>query len=576
MVKILNQLLIIFLMLFAIKAFPQINQSNTGNVRTNSQSNLSNTNLNTQNFRINSDASDLLSQISGQNFQQQQQKAFPVDKAVNQDEYIVGPNDMFSLGIYGYLNQSIPLMVNLEGSVVIPTVGEVKVDGLSLRVAKERVVNAVKRRYYSSEVTFSLSMPRTFLISVSSMIQKKLEVSPLTRTSEIISLVFFDTLDITKTKYNLSNPKTEFDPELSLRNIEIYRKSGEVVNVDLYRYFSTNNDKFNPYLREGDLLKVPYGILSKNYVTVNGAVQLGGVYEYNNNDDLETIIGLGRGFDSDADKDSISVFRIDPITSKYQVFQLSFEKDRHFKINVYDRVFVKYKLNNIKNLSVVILGEVNRPGIYPITQKNTTLKEAIEMAGGFKPTAYLPLSLLIRKYDEEYTKKDTAEVFLNIRANDLIVKEQDRKNFDIDVLSRRFRMIVDFERLFVDNDMSQNVILENKDVIYVNDNKNVVYVYGQVQNEGYVPYKEGEDFEYYIEKAGGYSLAADKGDTRIIRFNSRGWFDANKTVVKSGDFVYVPKIVRSPLNENITLYATIIGSLVSIISTYLLIKNSTK
>ncbi len=569
---LVTTLVITFILVFNLKA--QINLPNTTQSNQSNQTSLTNqNNISNPSFKINADAPDLMSQFNSQNIQQ---KSFPVDKAVDPEKYIVGPNDMFNLGIYGYINQTIPLFVNLEGSILIPTVGEVAVNGLTLFEAKSKIVKAVKRRYYSSDVSLVLSMPRTFLISVSSTIQKKIEVTPLTRPSEILSLIFYDTLDVSKVKYRLNNQPNEFFSEISLRNIELIHRDGSSTNVDLYKYFSTNDDKYNPFFMEGDLLKVAYGQLTKNYITIQGAVQLAGLYEYNKNDDLESVISLGRGFDSDAELDSITVFRIDPLTLKYSSFNLSFENNRNFKINVYDRIFVKYKMNNLKNLNVTILGEVNRPGIYPITLKNTTLKEAIEMAGGFKTTAYLPLSLIVRKYDEEYTRRDTAEIFLNIRANDLIVKQQDRTNFDIDVLSRRHRIVVDFEKLFFDNDSSENIILENNDIIYINDNKNVVYVYGQVENEGYVPYKEGEGFEYYVKKAGGFTLAAEDSDTRIIRFNSRGWYSAEHTSVLSGDFIYVPKIVKTPFSESITLYATIIGALVSIISTYLLIKSTNK
>lgn len=560
------------LLLCTVIAHSQINQQGTMNQTMQSSTNLQ-SGMSGQPYKINADAPELMSQFSSQNLQQ---RTFPVDKAVNPDNYIVGPNDMFNLGIFGYLNQSIPLVVNLEGSLVIPTVGEIRVNGLSLTETKTKVIKAVKKRYYSSDISLTLSAPRVFLVSVLSSVQKKMEVTPLTRASDVVSLVFYDTLDVTNLKYKKTNETNEFIPEISLRNIEIMHKDGTKSFADLYRYFATNDDKFNPYLQEGDLLKIPFGQIIKNYVTVTGAVQLGGTYEYNVNDDLESVVSLGRGFEPDAEPDSITVYRIEPGASKYTSYYLSYSKDKNFKINVYDRVFVNFKTDNVKNLSVTVLGEINKPGIYPIAQKNTTLKEVIEMAGGLKSTAYLPLCILFRKYDDEYTRKDTAEIFLNLRANDLIVQTKDKENFDVDVLSRRNRVVVDFQKLFAENDMTQNVVLENKDVIYINDDKKIVYVFGQVSNEGYVPYKEGENFEYYIQKAGGYSLAAEESDTRVIRFNSRGWYKADKTEVRSGDFIYVPKVVKSTFGDNITLIATIVGSLVSILSTYLLIKSTSK
>ena len=562
--------LLLILFVFGNITFAQKDLTNT-NLNTNQQNLGSNNSLN-QNLKINADAPDLINQFSSPS--NSQLKTFPVDKTVNADKYIVGPNDLFNLSIFGYVNQAIPLVVNLEGSLVIPSIGEVKVDGLSLNEVKTKVIKAVKKRYYSSEISLNLTTPRSFIISISSLVQKKIEVTPLTRTSDIIGSIFYDTLNVPKKTYRINNGKEFFYTEISLRNMEIIRKDGSVKNVDLYQYFSTNDDKYNPYFLEGDLLKIPFGQLTKNYLTIEGAVQLSGVYEYNKDDNLKTIIGLARGFDTDAETDSISIFRINPISKKYDVINLSYKDNIDYKINAFDRIFVKYKSNYTKNLSVTVLGEIERPGVYPITFKNTTIKDVIEMSGGFKSTAYLPLSIVFRRNDEEYTKKDTLEIFINMRGNDLIINEKDKLNFERDILSRRNRVIVDFEKLFKGNDQSQNIILEDKDVIYINDNKKVVYVYGQVNNEGYVPLKDGADYEYYIDKAGGYSLAADKGDTRVIKFNSRGWYKVDQTEIMSGDFIYVPKKTPAEFSQTFTLIATTIGIVTSIITTYLLIKQN--
>ena len=79
---------------------------------------------------------------------------------------------------------------------------------------------------------------------------------------------------------------------------------------------------------------------------------------------------------------------------------------------MHDRVFVKNKSDHVKAISVTVLGEVNMPGVYPIAYKKTTLKEVIEYAGGMKPSAYLPLCIVFRFVDEEYTKKDINSFFI--------------------------------------------------------------------------------------------------------------------------------------------------------------------
>ncbi|HRE41961.1 MAG TPA: SLBB domain-containing protein [Ignavibacteria bacterium] len=526
----------------------------------------------TGNFKINADAPELFGSISDGNVHS---NTVPLEGAINPNNYIIGPNDLFTLGLYGFINQQVPLYVSPEGSVIIPTVGEVKVNGLTLAEAKSRVVAAVKKRYYSSDVSFTLTMPRTFLVKVTGLTQGTFEVMPTMRASEILKRLYFDSTNVSRVSYDkMSEFREQLLTQMSMRNIELQRKDGSVKRVDIYKFFQTNNDDYNPFFLEGDLLKVPNTLLQKNYVTIDGAVQLAGTYEYAVGDDLETLIGLGRGFDMNAEPDSIILYRPEPTGKNFDLINLDYDNDKNFQIKNYDRVFVKYKTDYQKKVTVLVLGEVQRPGYYPITFKNTRVKDAVEMAGGITENAYLPLSIVFRNYDKEYALNDTADIRLNQRANDLIISEKDRDNFWNDILSRRGRLVIDFERLYKNNDENQNFVLEDGDIIYINDDKKIVYVYGSVQNEGYVAYKKGADAQYYIDMAGGFAPGADDGNTRVIKFNSRGWYKPDETEVQTGDFVYVPKEAKDEFKDTITLIAQISGVLLGIVTTFILIRNN--
>lgn len=525
-------------------------------------------------FKINSDFSDILSSVQ----YTPANPTVPIEGAINPSTYYVGPNDMFQLGIFGFINQQIPIVVNPEGTVVIPTVGEVDLNGLNLLEAKKRVIEKVKKRYVSSEISFNLTTPRTFLVSITGLVQGKFQATPLTRASEMLRYIVFDTLNISRTYYEkMANQRVEntlLRTEISARNIELIRKDGTVQKVDMYKYYMTNDDKYNPYLLEGDLLKVPNTLLEKYYVSIFGAVQLGGAYEFSEGDDLETLIGLGRGLDFYAEPDSILLYRPSEDKTKYDVYVLSYPKDKEFKIKVYDRAFVKYKQDYQRMATVLVLGEVNMPGYYPIAYKNTRIKEAIEMAGGLKSTSYLPLSILFRNWDAEYVSRDTLDLYLNERANDLLITSNDIRNFQVDLKAKRNRVNIDFVKLLEKNDESQNIILEDKDIIYINDDKNIVYVYGQINKEGFIRYKKGADVEYYIEKAGGYTLGADKGSTRIIKFSSRAYYKPGETEIESGDFIYVAKSAPRTFSEIITVAAQISGIILGVLTTYLLFRNN--
>lgn len=523
--------------------------------------------------RINTDAPQLFGSISDGNVQG---NLVPLEGTIDASKYIVGPNDLFTLGLYGFINQQVPLYVSPEGTVVIPTVGEVKVADITLAEARSRVVAAVKKRYYSSDVSFTLTMPRTFIVKVTGLTQGSFQATSTMRTSDIIKKVFYDTTNVSRYIYHADNTREQFVTQPSLRNIELIRKNGSKLSVDIYKYFMTNDDRYNPTLLDGDMIKVPNVLLQKNYITVTGAVQLQGTYEYAPGDNLETLIGLGRGFDLHAQPDSIMLYRPYGESQGFEVFNLSYDRDKNFEIKPYDRAFVKFKSDHQKKVTVLVLGEVQRPGYYPITFKNTRIKDVVEMAGGFTENAYLPLSILFRDYDVGYTDVDTAQILVNQRANDLIISDRDRDNFWSDFMSRRNRVIVDYEKLFQENDQSQNVILEDKDIIYINDDKKIVYVYGSVNAEGYIPYKPGADVSYYIERAGGYGLAADKSNTRIIKYNSRGWYRPGDIDVKSGDFIYVPRETKTEFRDWVSIVAQISGVIVGIISAILIYINVTK
>ncbi len=526
--------------------------------------------------RISTDLPNLFNQLSAPQILQPGQ---PVEEVVNVDKYIVGPNDFFLLGIYGYLNTQLQLYVNPEGSITIPSVGEIQVAGKTLSQAKADVVKAVKKRYYNCDVSFTLANPRTFLVSMTGLVQGKFHATPLTRASELLRYVVFDTLNISRTYFEKqakeSRESNLLRTQMSMRNVTLKRKDGSELKVDLYKYYMTNNDEYNPYLLEGDLMIVPYTLLEKNYVSVYGAVQLGGIYEYCPGDDLETVIGLARGLDTYAEPDSVLLYRPYQYKPGFEFVNLSYSKDKHYPIKLFDRVFVKYKTDYYKMATVLILGEVQRPGYYPISYKNSRLRDVIDMAGGTRETAYLPLCILFRHWDAEYFNvQDSIDLIVNTRANDLLISPVDRINYNIDLKSRRNRVIVDFDKLLTKNDESQNVILEDKDIIYINDNKNAVYVFGQVNNEGFITFKSGADFEYYIKKAGGYTLGADEGNARIIKFHSRGWYEPDQIKIEPGDFLYVPKLDKKPFAEKIVTISQIAGVILAIVSTILLFRNT--
>lgn len=493
-----------------------------------------------------------------------------LEGAVDADKYTVGPNDIFSLGVWGIVNQPLPIAVSPEGSVIIPSVGEVNVNGLTLREAKSKVIAAVKKRYISAEISLTLVSPRRFLVNVTGVGQGTYPVSAIMRASTIISFIFADSVSLIK-----SGTQPSERGSFSFRNILLKRKNGEIKRIDLYKYFATMDEKYNPFLREGDVIQLQKYDWEGRFLGVQGAVQYPGVFEYMEGDDLETAIQLTRGMTSVADMDSIMISRMNTSGTKMEKMIVSYNENKNMKLEANDRVYVYPYADPRRDFRVLVLGEVIRPGNYPITLNTTKLSDVIRDAGGLQPTAYLPVSEVYRKLDTFFinTRRDSLENIYTMRLNDVVSNKDEKETFEQDLKYRLGRVNVDFEKLY-SGDGSQDIILKNGDIVYIGDNRKQVYVYGQVNKPGFVPYKEGADYEYYINAAGGFGERADESEVRVIKFKTREWLEPDEAKIQSNDFIYVPKVIKRDFAYDMDLISKVASVIVSVITLTLLVIQS--
>ena len=106
----------------------------------------------------------------------------------------------------------------------------------------------------------------------------------------------------------------------------------------------------------------------------------------------------------------------------------------------------------------------------------------------------------------------------------------------------RGRAAVDFERLYLEDDETQNLLLEGGDVVFIPTARHTISISGQLRKPGLVDFEEGRRVNYYLEKAGGYSYGANKGGARLIRARS-GMRERLKgdLIVEAGDEIWVPE-----------------------------------
>ena len=82
----------------------------------------------------------------------------------------------------------------------------------------------------------------------------------------------------------------------------------------------------------------------------------------------------------------------------------------------------------------------------------------------------------------------------------------------------KFRLPLDFEKLFQRGDLTQNIAIEPNDYIFfASSSANEVYVLGEVNNPGFMPYLPSASVLTAITARGGFTLKAFRGRVLVVR-----------------------------------------------------------
>jgi protein involved in polysaccharide export with SLBB domain len=141
----------------------------------------------------------------------------------------------------------------------------------------------------------------------------------------------------------------------------------------------------------------------------------------------------------------------------------------------------------IRSKKYIVLGAVVNKGVFTFDRPLTVI-EAIARAGGLETGVF------------EQATVETADL-----SHSFLVRQGQR-------------VPIDFEKLFQQGDLSQNVSLEPNDYLYfASTGANEVYVLGEVQLPGIMPYTANSSVISAISTRGGFTAKAFKGRVMVIR-----------------------------------------------------------
>jgi len=381
-------------------------------------------------------------------------------------DYVLGPDDQLLIDIYGVSEVSFKPYISPEGTIMIPNVGIINVNGLTITQAKKLIIAKLSTVYRgipagNTFVNIALGNIRSITVFVIGEIK-----SPGSYTIPSLATVY-------NALYQSGGPKESG----SFRDIQLIRDNKVIATIDLYDFLAYGKQS-NIRLQDQDVIKVlPY----KNRVTLSGEVKHPAIFEMKSGETLQNLIDFAGGFTENAYRESITAYR--NTLKEKKVIDINYKDFATFLTEAGDSYHVGRLLDRFEN-RVQIEGAVYRPGAYALT-KGMKIKDLIMKADGLREDAFVNRAIIFRKD------------------------------------SMRLPEMTSFSPREVLND-SDNILLQRDDSVYISSvlamkEKNLVYISGEVISPGTHPFAEGMTLKDLILMANGFTHKANIAEVDVYR-----------------------------------------------------------
>lgn len=384
--------------------------------------------------------------------------------------YVIGIDDELLIDIYGFSEANYKITVSPEGTIRIPNLGPIFVNGLIIELARKKISASLKALYPgiggshpSTFVNVNLGNIRSIKVFIVGEVKM-----PGTYTLPSLATVF-------NALYSCGGPNKNG----SFRDIELIRNNQVIKIIDVYKFLVDGFQKENISLRDQDVIKVsPY----INRIEFRGEVKKPGIFEIIPGEKLSKILQYAGGFSDKAYTHRIKIIQND--TREKTVYDVSESNYASYNAHRGDLYIIEPIINRYAN-RVQITGSIFRPGIYAL-DSSLTAGKLIKKADGLKEDAFTSRATIFRLND-----KLTPEII----------------NFDVS------KIVAGTER---------DILLHREDSIVIYSRSQIqekytVTIGGEVIRPDTVPWAINLHLQDLILQAGGLTDAASEKRVEITR-----------------------------------------------------------
>ncbi len=167
---------------------------------------------------------------------------------------------------------------------------------------------------------------------------------------------------------------------------------------------------------------------------------------------------------------------------------------------------VNITLRQVRGSQVAVLGQVNRPGRFPLETVNTRVSDMLATAGGVTPT-----------------------------GDDVLIVTGQRQG-------QAFRRVIDIPGLFLNQKPEDDIVVSGGDTLYVNKAP-MFYIYGEAQRPGPFRIERGMTVMQALAQGGGLTSRGSQNRLKLHRRDTAGKVIESvpqlTDVVRPEDVIYV-------------------------------------
>jgi len=262
-----------------------------------------------------------------------------LEVAVDSNSYKLGPGDLLQISVWGILENQFLTEITAEGYVVIPTISEIYVSGLTLADGSLLIKENLKRYFKKASFSIRLIKMRKFRVFV---------------VGEIIypGTYYLRAADRLDDAIQLAGGLTQWGDNT---RIQLRHKNEKVDTLNLSDFYLSGILDENPNLDGGDIILVPAIDLQKNYAIIEGNVGSEGIYQIRPKETLFAFLTRVQALNRKSNIDNVLLIR----NEQKILFNLmsNESKARTEFLQTGDRIIVPTNRDR-----VYVKGEVFQPG----------------------------------------------------------------------------------------------------------------------------------------------------------------------------------------------------------------------